>query len=718
MGDEERSHLGEFGARLASEDVDVVFEALDDYQSAQANTRWGVDNPYWPLDDAVLAAARRLLGQPPSDTSHESALTMLWHLGEEQDADLIADALEGASDPGVREMALRAAGNVLQQGAQPSRRLLDLLTAMVLDEGLDVRERREALRAFADLDLEEVEELLVSLGESSDPELRVNATYWLVRPLRLPHHRDRVRRLLNSWPADAPERCEWELGQIREAIEGFHSTHWTDSELADPALRQAHDQLMFPSGDTECLRAFTTLLRSEDPTAVGIALDHYESYEGLRRMLRDEDRVEALLPEVLGRAREVLRRPMSPAEVSALDVLAGQDTEPGDVDLLLDVLARTNSAVVRGKVLQLALGVLDEQQDIDNGFLTAVADLVLDPSVDFAVLKQHAMQALAEATGTDEFLLKALSKADPEVRAYAAWLLVEAGGLDRHRAILEEFAETWHERASQISWQNPVDMILGKPHSVYWKGHRLTDPELRRAHNRLRAPGMDESYHQAMRTLLESDDPAAVGIALDHWSSPDGAVRRGGQEARDPALALVMDRVRELLRRPLSPVEPEATHLSALDAFDTGPARHPFLAARILESAGSVHVRVRMMDTAEAMLDEDLEEVFATSLVEALGKIACDPAVPLSDRLRALAILDESPGSLAVDALVRATRCPEIEVQATAAWGLMWDEIIDDHRPLLEELSAGWPVEDPPREVTRVREVLDASEEPPGHSQR
>ena len=86
----------------------------------------------------------------------------------------------------------------------------------------------------------------------------------------------------------------------------------------------------------------------------------------------------------------------------------------------------------------------------------------------------------------------------------------------------------------------------------------------------------------------------------------------------------------------------------------------------------------------------------------------------MRDRVRALELLDESPGTNSVDALVRATRCPEVEVQAAAAWGLMWEEAIADHRAMLEELSASWPVADAPWEVTRVRDMLNAAWGVPG----
>ncbi|GGW65235.1 hypothetical protein [Streptomyces xantholiticus] len=714
MSDDEKSRLGEFSARLKSDDIDVVCGALDDYQSAQADTRWGVDNPYWPLANEVRFAARDLLGQPPSGHSHASALTIMWHLAEEEDADLIADALEGAPDAGVREDALLAAGTALAEGEEPNRRLLELIGAMVLDEGLDVRDRRKAMHALDDLDLPEVEDLIVRLSESSELELQLHAAGCLATPLRLRIHRDRVRRLVKSWPEDAG----WEAKHIREAIEGFHSTYWKDTELDDPVLRNAHDELRFPLSDEGCLQAFATLLRSEDPVAVGIALDQYESSKGLRRVLEDEERAEAYLPEVLARAREVLRRPMSPAEVSALNMIGAQHAEPGDADLLLDVLARPDSDAVRERAVWMAYGVLDEAEVKDERLVAALGDLILDPSVGFYFTKEKAIRVLADSLGADAdgILLRALREGEPKVQAHASYFLVGTGGLDRHRAILEEVAESWDDQPPAHPWgEDPMKLIFGKPHSVHWEGHRLADPDLYRAHKRLRAPTVDKSYHQALRTLLESDDQAAVGIALDHWWSPDGAVKRGGEAAREPERALVLDRIREVLRQPPSPAElsreygPEAKHLTALSALGVVAAEEPSLLAEVVEAAASDHVRERVLCAVEAVF-KGAEEA-DPRLVEALGNVACDENLPLNDRVRALELLDESPGTNSVDALVRATRCPEVEVQAAAAWGLMWEEVVEDHRAMLEELSASWPVEDAPWEVTRVRDLLNAGKE-------
>lgn len=458
MGDDERSRLGEFSSRLESDDIEVVRGALDDYRQAQADTRWGVDNPYWPLANEVRFAARDLVARPPSGGSHASALTVLWHLAEEEDADLIADVLEGTPDTGARQMGLLAAGTALAAGDEPNRRLLGLITAMVLDERLGVEDRKDALRALDDLDSPEVEDLVVRMSESPELELQICAACHLVTPRRLRVHRERVGRLVKAWPEDAG----WEGGHVREALAGFHSTFWKDAEPDDPALRRAHDELMFPTDDEGCLRAFTTLLRSDDPVAVGIALDHYESWEGLRRVLEDEEHAENHRAEVLARAREVLRRRMSPAEVSALNTIGSQHAEPGDADLLLDVLARTDSDTVRSKAVWMARGILDDPEVRDARLVAAVGDLIFEPSSVGTL--EAAVRILADTLGpdADDILLRALREGEPRAQAYAAYYLVNTGGLDRHRAVLEEVAESWGGRPPERPWgQNPIEMIFG-----------------------------------------------------------------------------------------------------------------------------------------------------------------------------------------------------------------------------------------------------------------
>ena len=87
---------------------------------------------------------------------------------------------------------------------------------------------------------------------------------------------------------------------------------------------------------------------------------------------------------------------------------------------------------------------------------------------------------------------------------------------------------------------------------------------------------------------------------------------------------------------------PEAIHLTALSALDVVAAEEPSLLAEVVEAATSDHVRERVLHVVEAAF-KDVEDT-DLRIVEALGKVACDANVPLNDRVRALELLDESPG--------------------------------------------------------------------------
>ncbi|HEY1094032.1 MAG TPA: hypothetical protein VGE61_04980 [Glycomyces sp.] len=455
--------LEEFRARLASEDIALVRECLDEYQTAQATTRWGVDNPYEPLADEVRRAALRLLGTDRSERERSIALTMLWHLGEAEDAGVIVDVLESTADEEVREMALLAAGTALAQGGDElDRRLFEMVAGMVLDAGLEVRERRNAMHALTDLEFPEVEELILQLSESPEIELQVCAAVCLGSPQQVRRHRVLLERLVASWPPDAGGEAQI----VREALEGFHSTYWRDARLDDPALRQAHEELRFPLDDAECMRAFTTLLHSDDPVAVGIAFDHYESWEGLVHVLDNPQVAEDRLPEVLARAREVLRTPGSPAVVSALKLIGARHAEPGDADLLLAVLAQAGSDAVRHEAIWTASGVLGKAAAKDPRLVAALGDLILDDAAGFGLAKETALRVLTESLGqhAEGLLLRALQAGDPRTQAHAVYWLAQTGGLERHRPALTAVAESWERRAPAYPWgKDPIALVLGEP---------------------------------------------------------------------------------------------------------------------------------------------------------------------------------------------------------------------------------------------------------------
>ncbi|MFI7135866.1 hypothetical protein ACIBQ1_60190 [Nonomuraea sp. NPDC050153] len=713
------AYLRAFSTLLHSEDADAVCAALDDYRHEEALTRFGGSNPLEPFANEVLFVARDLLSRPAAPDVHASALNVLGNLAECEDVDLIADALDAATDADVLANGLSAATAALMDELGPNPRLLAMIIAMVLDETLDVDTRCEALSALDQVDAPEVDDLLVRASESGEQALQISAAIRLSMPGRIRAHRERVERLVASWP----ENMGRDARAVRENLEGFHSLHWAGAEPADPELRGAHWELRFPIDDETCLQAFLTLLRSDDTVAVGIALDHYQHWQGLRRVLRDETSAGRHLPEVLARAREELRRPPSPAElspghgqaanhVSALNVIGRAHATPSDADLVVDVLERAATDRVRDDAVWMAYGVLDEAEVKDRRLVDALSDLLFVPAPRFTSVKEQAIRVLSEALGpeADDVLLRLVRGDDAPAQAHAVYYLVRSGGLDRYRDLLVEVAESWGGRPPAYPWGEDVaETVLGKLHSRFWEGLRLAGPDLHRAHRELRAPTSAEACHRALRTLLAGGDQVAVGIALDHWWHPDGIARHFGEEARNAEAPLVLDRVREALRQPPSPADlsPDtglgANHLSALSALRAAGVRDEPLLADVLEGAANDWIRDTALRLASSWF-EDAEEA-DPRLVAALGNVACDRALPLGDRLAAVGVLDGAPGSVPV--LVRVTGCPEVEIQAAAVYGLLYDEVIGEHRDLIERLDAGWPVAEAPWEVRRVRDALE-----------
>lgn len=197
--------------RLGSGNPTLVEEALKDYQQAQADTRWGPSNSYRGLDAEVREAARRFLRR---GEYRWAALAVMWHLADADDAGLLADVLERAEDPGVRWEALHAAGAALGAGVGPDARLLRVVSAVALDEGGDTDVREIALRALSELDVPEVVEVALRACGSGELAVQVCAAGYLSAPERVGVHRERVRRLVESWPEDVGFWGE----QVREAL--------------------------------------------------------------------------------------------------------------------------------------------------------------------------------------------------------------------------------------------------------------------------------------------------------------------------------------------------------------------------------------------------------------------------------------------------------------------------------------------------------------------
>ncbi|MFI0448123.1 hypothetical protein [Actinomadura sp. 6N118] len=430
---EEGAYLRAFRTMLHSGDTAAAGIALDHFQYSGALTRFGGESVVEQYETEVLAVARDLLRQPPmpDGSNHASALNAMMNIAEPADADLIADALE-TTNGNVHDPACAAAGTALARSDVPSPRLLAVLAALAFDEAIDMEDRTRALSSVAEADCPEAIRLLIRATESPALEMQVAGAVGLGIHDRLPVHRELLERLVATWP----EEAGYQAMVLRDQLTGFHSTHWRGQELDDPELRLAHQELMFPSGEETYRRAFRALLAGDHPMAVGVALDHLESYEGLRKVLDD---VDEYLPEALTRARDLLRQStLVSAHLSALDLIGTAHGEASDAELITDLLAGTPSEDVRHKALWVADGILRSHPDTE--LIDVVSRLASD---------QHhsgtALRVLGETPGPEAnaAIVEALHNDDFSVQLNAAWELSHADRIDDHRELLAQVIESW-----------------------------------------------------------------------------------------------------------------------------------------------------------------------------------------------------------------------------------------------------------------------------------
>src|SRR5215212_4844252 len=106
--------------------------------------------------------------------------------------------------------------------------------------------------------------------------------------------------------------------------------------------------------------------------------------------------------------------------------------------------------------------------------------------------------------------------------------------------------------------------------TYYWHGYVLQDAQLERARSTLATSGGRDATG-AFELLLRSDEPAAVGIALDHYHYVDASTRHGSGSPFAPYAGSVRARALDMLRQPPIPAggvtEEGANHASALGAL-------------------------------------------------------------------------------------------------------------------------------------------------------
>ncbi|MEU6786619.1 hypothetical protein ABZ912_46125 [Nonomuraea angiospora] len=219
--------ISPFLTLLRSGDQVAVGIALDVYQRSGALSRLGGAPLYGEHQAEILEAARELLRQPPSSAdlspqagagaNHASALNVMMNLAEQQDCDLIADALERTTNPTVVEAAAGAAGAAFfHTEGSPHLRLLALVAAYIDDADHPLQLRVRMLSALGDCQAPEATAYLLRALHQPEVEIQVQAAVGLTDGDRLEAHRELLERVAASWPDDAPYMAE----EVRRILAG------------------------------------------------------------------------------------------------------------------------------------------------------------------------------------------------------------------------------------------------------------------------------------------------------------------------------------------------------------------------------------------------------------------------------------------------------------------------------------------------------------------
>lgn len=444
--------------------------------------------------------------------SHASALSVLLrggYLGEEDgdqagpgqtdenvrtDRDVIVDILKRMPADELIELALKAADVLLEpwteepSGDQPgdddhdhqadadhdadSGATLDPELAALTTRVRRCKKRLDEIQALrsvstgdggyvpsgvpSDMSADEATAALVEATNDDEWRVRQEAAAALASGRNFYAHRSLLERLVDAWTENERSAAGEE---VREALsDGLHSLYWEGSELGSALLTNAelgnaHRELRSPTSESSHREAFRTMLHSGSPVAVGVALDHFHSAEGLTRFGLDGG---THTPEVLATAREVLGQPPSAADLSpqtgaganhagALNIML-ELACPGDAHWIANALRSDGALIVRQRAVQAAWACLERWETPDEQVVAALGELSFDASEDMD-LRVEAIAALFNLSTPQvtAVLLRAIQSAELPIQAEAAVCLSTEHLIDEHQGLLRDLLTSWPE---------------------------------------------------------------------------------------------------------------------------------------------------------------------------------------------------------------------------------------------------------------------------------
>lgn len=251
---------------------------------------------------------------------------------------------------------------------------------------------------------------------------------------------------------------------------GFDSYHWQEFSILDSQLVETRDNLSSGRGG---ISDFLALLGSDDPVAVGVALDHYKQAEALTRFggshpFGGHD------ADVRDVARRVLEQPPYPSadeddepalnHASALLVL-GHLATADDSDRIAGIVRSRPSPLVMNAAGQAAACALMASEDLSDNLVDAVASVLLDESGGTRE-RLDALRAFAslKAPRIGGILARAARTDDEKLQAEVIATLANHF-LTTHLDVIEEVTTSWAPNSSRLQARILQAVEAAKPAS-------------------------------------------------------------------------------------------------------------------------------------------------------------------------------------------------------------------------------------------------------------
>ena len=250
--------------------------------------------------------------------------------------------------------------------------------------------------------------------------------------------------------------------------------------------------------------------------------------------------------------------------------------------------------------------------------------------------------------------------------------------------------------------------------SYHWLDADFADPALDDARAELAEPTSEDAARSAFVTLLEARQPAARGVAFDHYRYAEASSRFGEANPFTESAQRVLQRARETLRQ--APVEkgvhgaavPGANHASALGPMvNLAQPEDGALIADILRTPAGPDVWAGALDAAQTVAER--APAVDPDLVGALTAAVADPARSWRDRADALGVLAFASPTAALARADAMLGVPDLRMRVRAAWVLAEGDL-EANRQRLNRLVKTWP-DDAPWPAFEVRQMLEDAEE-------